>query len=60
MTLNEVQRRPIVEVVAEMNLVETKIHTDDGGTIRSIEMKYVPVSENPDGKIRLEHRSSFS
>lgn len=50
MILNEVQRRPIVEVVAEMNLVEARIHTDDDGMIRSIEMKYVPISEKPDGK----------
>lgn len=50
MILNEVQRRPIFEVVTEMNLVETKIHTSDDGTICSIEMKYVPISEHPDGK----------
>lgn len=50
MMLNEVQRRPIVEVVAEMNLVEARIHTDDDGAVRCIEMKYVPVHKRRDGK----------
>lgn len=52
MILNDVQRRPIVELVAEMNLVEAKIHTDNDGVIRSIEMKYVPVDEKPVDKTR--------
>ena len=50
MILNEVQSRPIIELVTEMNLVDVKIHTDDDGAIRSIEMKYVPISQKPDGK----------
>ena len=50
MTLNEVQRRPITEVVAEMNLVEVKIHTGDDGIIHAIEMKYVPIREKPNDR----------
>lgn len=42
MTLNELQKRPLAEAVTDMNLVESKIHTDDDGTVRAVEMKYVP------------------
>lgn len=52
MKLNDVQCRPIAEVVTEMNLTEVKIHTDDDGVVRSIEMKYVPTSGDHDSKIQ--------
>lgn len=40
MKLNEVYSRPLKEVVEEMELSEMKVHTDDNGVVKTIELKY--------------------
>lgn len=41
MKLNDFLRIPFDEVLKQMDLVDTKIHWDDNGFIRSVELKYV-------------------
>lgn len=40
MKLNEVYSRPLKEVIAELELSGTKIHTDESGDIKAVELKY--------------------
>lgn len=41
MKLNDVYTKPLKDVVC-MNLTDMKVHTDDDGEVRSIELKYEP------------------
>lgn len=48
MTLNDVRKTPIDELVQQMDLTDIKIHADEDGNLHSIELKYsikVPESE---------------
>lgn len=45
MKLNELYAKPIKEVVAEMEMVDMKVHTDEAGNVRTIEIKYSGESE---------------
>ena len=40
MKLNAVYTKPLKDVVEELNLTDMKVHTDDDGEVRSIELKY--------------------
>lgn len=40
MKLNDVYTKPLKDVVEELNLTDMKVHTDDDGEVRSIELKY--------------------
>lgn len=51
MELTELINKPLSEVVKEMKLVDTKIHSDDNGKIKCIELKYK--SENDVTKRKL-------
>ncbi len=42
MKLNDVYTKPLKDVVEELNLTDMKVHTDDDGEERSIELKYEP------------------
>lgn len=40
MKLNELYNLPLKEALEKMELAEMKVHTDDGGSIKAIELKY--------------------
>lgn len=40
MKLIEVYTKPLKEVIEQLNLTDMKVHTDDDGEVRSIELKY--------------------
>lgn len=42
MTLNDVQKTPIIELIQKMDLAEIKVHSNDAGYVCSIELKYIP------------------
>ena len=46
MTLNDVQKTPIIELIQKMDLAEIKVHSNDAGHICSIELKYIPGQDN--------------
>ena len=41
MKLNEFYNLPLKEALEKMDLAEMKVHTDDGGSIKAIELKYI-------------------
>lgn len=45
MKLNDVYTKPLKDIVEQMNLTDMKVHTDDTGDVKAIELKY-----EPDGK----------
>ncbi len=48
MKLNELYAKPIKEVVDGMEMVDLKVHTDDAGNVRSVEVKFANDSEGID------------
>lgn len=50
MKLNEVYNKPIKEVVETMELLDMKVHTDDTGNVRAIELKYIEKQPDPQTK----------
>lgn len=40
MKLNEVYGRPLKEIIAELELSDMKIHTDEDGDVKAVELKY--------------------
>lgn len=40
MKLNELYNKPIKEVIEELEFTDMKVHTDDNGNVRSVELKY--------------------
>lgn len=40
MKLNDIYTRSLKDVVEQMNLADLKVHTDNEGNVRSIELKY--------------------
>ncbi len=42
MKLNEVYTKPLKEVIEQLNLTDMKVHTDNNGEVKSIELKYEP------------------
>lgn len=47
MKLNEVYSNPLKEVIEKMELSDMKVHTDDSGTVKSIELKYTEKAPEP-------------
>lgn len=45
MKLNDVYTKPLKDIVEQMSLTDMKVHTDDTGDVKAIELKY-----EPDGK----------
>lgn len=46
MKLNDLYKMSIGDALSKMDIVDMKVHTDDEGEIRSLEIKYVPVPSN--------------
>ena len=42
MKLNDVYTKPLKDIVEQMTLTDMKVHTDDAGDVKSIELKYEP------------------
>lgn len=42
MKLNDVYTKPLKDIVEQMILTDMKVHTDDVGDVKSIELKYEP------------------
>lgn len=40
MKLNEVYSKPLKEVIEALELSDMKVHTDDVGNVKAIELKY--------------------
>lgn len=47
MKLNEVYSNPVKEVISKMDLSDMKIHADDEGNVRAIELKYTEKAPEP-------------
>lgn len=47
MKLNDVYTKPLKDIVEQMSLTDMKVHTDDTGDVKAIELKY-----EPDGQSR--------
>lgn len=52
MKLNDVYTKSLKDVVEQMNLTDMKVHTDDAGDVKSIELKYEPDGQNKLGRQR--------
>ncbi len=50
MKLNEVYSRPLKEVIAELDLSDMKIHTDEDRDVKAVELKYT--DKKPGGENR--------
>ncbi len=50
MKLNEVYSKPIKEVIEALELSDMKVHTDDNGNVKAIELKYTEKQPEPDKK----------
>lgn len=50
MKLNEVYSRPLKEVVDELELSNMEIHSDEGGNVKAIELKYTEKKPDPEPK----------
>lgn len=48
MTVQEFLNKPLAEAIQDMNLVNAKVHNDEAGNIKSVELKYVPKDVVPD------------
>lgn len=46
MKLNDICTKPLKEVMDNMNLTDVKVHTDNDGNVRAIELKYEPANES--------------
>lgn len=40
MKLGELYSKPLREVLQELELVDMKVHTDDSGEVKAVELKY--------------------
>lgn len=45
MKLNELYSKPLKEVVEMLELMDVKVHADDGGNVKAVELKYVDTKE---------------
>lgn len=50
MKLNEVYSKPLKEVIEMLELSDMKVHTDDGGNVKAIELKYTEKKAEPEPK----------
>ena len=48
MKLNEVYNKPLKEVIEALELSDMKVHTDDGGNVKAIELKYTEKEPEPE------------
>lgn len=50
MKAGELQSKPLQEVLQEMELIDIKIHTDDCGEVKTVELKYGEKQTQPETK----------
>lgn len=50
MKLNEVYSKPLKDVIEALELSDMKVHTDDGGNVKAIELKYTEKKAEPEPK----------
>ena len=50
MNLGEFMQKPLSEAIAEMELVDSKVHTNDAGQVQAVELKYRPKDVVPEQK----------
>ncbi|MBS5955505.1 MAG: hypothetical protein KIC73_01185 [Clostridiales bacterium] len=43
MKLNDLYKMPIGDALGQMDILDMKVHTDDVGEIKTVEIKYQPV-----------------
>jgi len=48
MTLNELNTKPLASIIAEMDMVSFKVHTNDQGIVIAVETKYAPRGNRPE------------
>lgn len=52
MKLNELYSKTLKEVVEELELADVKVHPDEEGNIRAVELKYVEKKESTQSKTK--------
>lgn len=50
MTLNDMYTMNLNEAVLQMNLSDMKVHTDDAGNVKSIELRYTEKQPRAESK----------
>lgn len=50
MKLNEVYSKPLKDVIEALELSDMKVHTDEGGNVKAIELKYTEKKAEPEPK----------
>lgn len=50
MKLNEVYSKPLKDVIEALELSGMKVHTDEGGNVKAIELKYTEKKAEPEPK----------
>lgn len=58
MKLNDVYTKSLKDIVEQMNLTDMKVHTDDAGDVKSIELKYEPDGQKDGLKYELGRQRS--
>lgn len=48
MKLCDVYGKPLREVIEELELSDMKIHTDDNGNVKTVELKYTEKEKEPE------------
>ena len=48
MKLNEVYSKPLKDVIEALELSDMKVHTDEGGNVKAIELKYTEKKAEPE------------
>ncbi|MDD3251790.1 MAG: hypothetical protein PHV18_04425 [Lachnospiraceae bacterium] len=50
MKLNDLYSKPLEEVLQEFDIVDVKVHADESGIVKSIELKYGEKQKQPQTK----------
>ena len=50
MKLSEVYSSPLKEIIEELELSNMEVHSDEGGNVKAIELKYSEKKPEPDPK----------
>lgn len=58
--LSDILTNSLERVIERMELFDMKVHTDDSGCVRSIELKYIPKGGNNDEPNREKRADSPS
>lgn len=53
MKLNELYSKPLKDVIEMLELSDMKVHTDDGGDVKAIELKYTEKKSESELKTNL-------